>query len=286
MTRPILRSLLFTPADDPEMMRKAVETAADACIFDLEDAVPKNRQVAARNNLREVVSTVDFGDTFVFARIENAGTEFWLEDLRAAIDAGVDGVHIPKVESTYDIHLVTEAAKQLTAEPPLFRIGIESPAGVFSGADIARFCRDIPSVFGIGFGAADYCREIGAPEINDRVKDFMSHVFIGYAALGGLDAFASGTLEIDNLDRLRSLLETQRELGYVGATCIHPSQIATINDVFTPDKAEYDRAKHLIEAYDEHDSDSVVIDGVFLDTATADRYRNIVDRYERVTRNR
>lgn len=281
MTRPILRSLLFTPADNPEMMRKAVETAADACIFDLEDAIPKNRQEMARDHLREVGTSLDFGDKFVFARIESAESDYWLEDLRAAIDAGVEGVHIPKVESTYDIHLVTEAAAQLTDEPPLFRIGIETPEGVFSGVDIARFCRDIPSVFGIGFGAADYCREIGAPEINDRVKDFMAHVFIGYAALGELDAFASGTLEIDNLDRLRTLLENQRELGFVGATCIHPSQIETINDVFTPDADEYERAKRLVDEYDDHEGDSVVVDEVFLDTATADRYRDIVDRYER-----
>jgi citrate lyase subunit beta/citryl-CoA lyase len=274
--------MLFTPADNPSRMHDAAETEADACIFDLEDAIPKDRQEEARDNLHDLVDEIDFEDKQVYTRIENPGTEYWLGDLRAAIDAGVDGVSIPKVESTHDVHVVTEAARQMATDPPDFRVGIESPEGVFSGAEIARFCRDRPSVTAISFGSADYCRAIGAPEINDRVKEFMSHVFIGYAALGDLDAYASGTLEIDNLERLRTLLEQQRELGYVGASCIHPKQLATINDVFTPDEEEYEQAKKLVAGYDDYDGDSVVIDDVFLDTATADRYRELVRRYERV----
>lgn len=274
--------MLYAPADDPEIMTKALETEADAIIFDLEDAVPKDKQHEARTNLREMADEYGFGDKVVYTRIEATNTEYWLEDLRAGIDAGVDGVSIPKVESPEDVTLVTETAKQMaTAKPPEFRLGLESPEGIFSGAEIARHSKDIPAVTGIGFGAADYCREIGAPDINDRIKDFTSHFIIGYAALGGMKAFASGTLEIDDLERLRTLLEKQRELGFSGATCIHPKQVETINDVFTPDKEAYEQAKKLVAEYDAYDGDSLVVDGVFLDTATADRYRDIIARYER-----
>lgn len=272
--------MLFAPADNPEIMRKALETEADACIFDLEDAVPKDKQEEARANLRQIADEVDFGDKIIYTRIENTDTEYWLDDLRAGLDAGVDGVSIPKVESTMDIGLVTEAAKQMSKSPPEFRIGLESPEGVFSGVEIAKFCKDIPIVTGIGFGSADYCREIGTPQINDRVKEFMAHLFIGYASLGDMNAFASGTLEIDNLERLRTLLEQQRELGFFGSSCIHPKQVETINDVFTPSRDEYEQAKKLVKEYDAYDGDSVVVDDVFLDTATADRYRDIVTRYE------
>lgn len=272
--------MLYTPADRPEMMRKAADTDSDACIFDLEDAIPKSKQDAARRNIRDVVEEVEFGGKEIYVRIEKPDTEHWLEDLETAIDAGVDGISVPKVESTYDIHLVTEFARRKTSDPPRFRIGIETPEGVFSGSEIARFCKDVPLVTSIGFGAADYCRAIGTPEINDDVKEFMAHVFVGYAALGDLDAYASGTLEIDNLDRLRSLLEHQHALGYVGATCIHPKQVPVINEVFTPNEREYERARKLVDAYEDSTGNSLVVDGVFLDRATARRYEGIVERYE------
>ena len=281
MNRNFVRSLLYTPGDHPEMMRKAVDSEADACIFDLEDAIPKSRQNEARQNIREIASEVDFGSTQLYVRIEKPDTEYWLEDLETAITAGADAVSVPKVESTYDVHSVTEFAKQKTADPPNFRISLETPEGVYSGAEISRFCKDIPSVTGIGFGSADYCRAIGTPEINDDVKEFMAHVFIGYAALGDMDAYASGTFEVDNLDRLRALLEQQRELGYVGATCIHPKQVPVINDVFTPDEDEYRQAKKLVEAYEDAPENSLMVDDVFLDEATAKRYKGLVERYER-----
>lgn len=280
MTERIIRSLLYTPADRPDMMRKAPNTEADACIFDLEDAVPKNKQLEARENIKQLTNELDFGDKAVYARIEKPDTEYWLGDLQAVIEAGVDGVSIPKVESTYDIHLVSEVANQLTDDPPDFRIGLETPEGVFSGDEIARFCRDVPAVKSIGFGSADYSLAIGTPEINDDVKEWMAHLFIGYAALGGLDAYASGTFDVDDLDRQRRLLEWQRELGYVGASCIHPKQVPVINDVFTPSEERYNQAKKLVEGYDEYEGNSIIIDGVFLDEATADRYRDIVKRYE------
>lgn len=262
------------------MMRKAPDSEADACIFDLEDAIPKNKQDEARENIKELTDELDFGEKAIYARIEKPDTEYWLRDLEAVLAAGVDGVSIPKVESTYDIHLVSEVANQLTDDPPDFRIGLETPEGVFSGTEIARFCKDVPVVKSIGFGSADYSLAIGTPEINDDVKEFMAHLFIGYAALGGLDAYASGTFDVDDLDRLRRLLEWQRELGYVGATCIHPKQVPVINEVFTPSEERYEQAKKLVEGYDEYEGNSIIIDGVFLDEATADRYRKIVARYE------
>jgi citrate lyase subunit beta/citryl-CoA lyase len=56
-------------------------------------------------------------------------------------------------------------------------------------------------------------------------------------------------------------------------TAIHPDQIEVINEAFTPSEQEINQAKRLVEAFDATDRDSIEIEGIFLDTATVDRYR-------------
>lgn len=61
-------------------------------------------------------------------------------------------------------------------------------------------------------------------------------------------------------------------------TVIHPEQIEVINDAFTPEAEELAQAKRLVEAFDESSKDSLLVEGVFLDTATVDRYSRLLDR--------
>jgi citrate lyase beta subunit len=65
-------------------------------------------------------------------------------------------------------------------------------------------------------------------------------------------------------------------------SAIHPRQLEIINDVFTPDEERVEFARKLVDGFDASEKDSLVIDGVFLDTATVDRYRDIVRRYEQI----
>lgn len=276
------RSNLFTPADSPDMMEKAANTAADGLIFDLEDAVPTSKKEEARENLQKALTEVEFGQKRVATRINSLDTDYWLKDLEAAVTAGVDAISVPKIETAQDVYVVSETLSQLSEDPPTVSLGLENPTGVFNGKEIAQAAATDSNVTQIGFGIADYCRSIGAPEITPRVRDFLSHLVIGYATMANLSASASTHLDINDDEGLRERAERARELGYTHMSAIHPRQIEIINEVFTPDEEQVDFAKKLVDEFDASEKDSLVVDGVFLDTATVDRYRDIIQRYEQV----
>ncbi len=282
MTAPIARSALYTPADSPDMLRKAADTAADMAILDLEDSVSGDAKAAAREHLRTVVPETDFGDRRVAARVNAVDTEHWLEDLEAAVAAGVDQVKLPKVESPRDVTLVVEALRHLAAEPPTVALGLETPRGLYAGVDIAETARRLPPVTAIGYGYADYSRAIGAPDLVPRVRDFLAEHVIGFAALGGLDPIASTHLDIEDDAGLREAAESAAELGYVGMSAIHPRQVPVINEVFTPSEERVARARRLVEAFDASDRDAMVVEDVFLDVPIAERYRALLARAERL----
>ncbi len=272
------RSALFTPADDADMLRKAVDTEADAFVFDLEDAVPADGKDAARANLREVVPELDT-DREVAVRVNAADTDQFAADVDAAVDCGADAVALPMVESGADVRAAWAALTDRTDDPPRLRVTVETPTGMHAGTEIADACRETGAV-SLSFGFADYCKAVGAPGTPDRIRERLELLTVEYASMAGVDPVASVHLDIADTDGLRAVAKRARELGFVGMTAIHPAQAPVINDVFAPDEEELAQARRLIDAFDESDRDSLQVEGVFLDTATVDRYRRLLDRAE------
>ncbi|AEN07038.1 CoA ester lyase [Halolamina sp.] len=272
------RSALFTPADNAAMLRKAVNTDADAFVFDLEDAVPADGKEPARSNLREYVPALDT-DREVAVRVNAVDTKQFADDIDAAVESGADAIALPMVESGADVRTAWSALTDRTDEPPRLRVTIETPTGMHAGGEIADACRE-SGVVSLSFGFADYCKAVGAPGTPDRIRERLELRTTEFASMARVDPVASVHLDIEDTDGLRTVAERAREIGFVGMTAIHPAQIPILNDVFTPDEEELAQARRLVEAFDEADSDSLQVEGVFLDTATVDRYRRLLDRAE------
>ncbi|KAB1188780.1 MULTISPECIES: CoA ester lyase [Haloferax] len=270
------RSALFTPADDAEMLQKAVGTDADAFIFDLEDAVHPSRRETARENLREHVPNLDVNRE-VAVRVNGWGTEDFASDLETAVEAGADAVALPMVDSGRDIRETWRELTALTDDPPRLRATVETPTGMHAGTDIAAACRET-GVESLGFGFADYCKAVGSPGTPDRIRKRLELLTVEYAAMGGVDPVASVHLDIGDEAGLRRVAERARETGFVGMTAIHPAQVSVINEAFTPPPDEVTQARRLVESFDASERDSLEVESVFLDTATVDRYRRLLER--------
>jgi citrate lyase subunit beta/citryl-CoA lyase len=270
------RSALFTPADDVEMLRKALGTDADAFIFDLEDAVHPSRREAARENLRAFLPDLDV-DREIAVRVNGRGTDDFPDDLKTAVEARADAVALPMVESGRDVREAWAALSTLADDPPPLRVTVETPTGMHAGSEIAAACRET-GVESLAFGFADYCKAIGSPGTPDRVRERLELLTVEYAAMAGVDPVASVHLDIGDEDGLRRVAERARATGFVGMTAIHPAQVGVINEAFTPPDDEVAQARRLVEAFDASERDSLEVEGVFLDTATVDRYRRLLER--------
>lgn len=282
MSSRLRRSFLYTPADRPDLMAKAPQTDADAVVFDLEDAVRPDAKADARENLRTVVPDLDARDTEVCVRINGPASDRWRDDLAAAIDAGVDTVSLPMVESPTQVRSAVETATHLTADSPEFVVLLETPEGVFAGRDIAEVCADLPSVTALTFGVGDYARSVGGVPTEERIREFLNHRIVGYAAIGNLQAISSVYPDVGDVDALRRTAERARDVGFVGQSVVHPDQVPVVNEVFTPSAAAADEARRLLDGFEAAGTGAAVVDGVFLDEALLDRYRTIVRRFESI----
>lgn len=272
------RSLLFTPADRPDMMRSATDSDADALIFDLEDAVAPDAKDAARKTVREVVSASDFvspGELFVRINPVDRGAGADLDGL-APIGDHIDGVMLPKVDSADDVETVGKMLAEHGMAKRVIPL-IESAAGVLAAADIARAK---PTV-AVAFGAEDLSADIGASRTDEGMEVLHARETVVLAAAAAtVEAIDTVYTDFEDDEGLETDTRFAAQLGFDGKLAIHPVQVEPINRAFSPDPADVEWAKRVVEANESTDDAVFRVDGEMIDAPLLAQAERILSRAE------
>lgn len=273
------RSLLFTPGDRSEMLRKAPGTGADVLVFDLEDAVAPARKAEAREAVRSILVDPAFDpDAEVCVRV-NPTTVAADDDLDGVLrpDARLDSVMLPKVDGPDDVETLARLLDEHGRELPVIAL-VETAAGVLHAEAIA----EADATDALFFGAEDLSADIGAtrtPE-GDEVAYARQQVVLA-AAAAGVDAIDTVFTDIDDIAGLRADARRAVQLGFDGKPAVHPDQVEPINEAFVPDEDELAWARRVLEANREADADDrgvFAVDGQMIDEPLLRRARRLVER--------
>ncbi|EJM56732.1 citrate lyase beta subunit [Pseudomonas sp. GM49] len=269
MNTSIVRSALFVPATRPERIPKAIATGADRVIVDLEDAVQENLKEQARDNLERFLS--DNPDAPILVRVNAPDHWAHVADLELCRrHAGVIGVLLPKAESAE--HVLTAANTQR----PIWPI-IESAKGL---ADLQAIAQ-AQGVERLSFGSLDLGLDLNLTTGSHAAEEILSHA--RYAVLlatrvAGLAPALDGVFpSIQDTAGLHSTVQFARDMGFGGALCIHPSQVAIIHQALKPSPEELLWAQRIIEAASSGEG-VFVLDGQMVDAPVIGRAHSILAR--------
>ena len=272
------RSVLFSPGDQPSLMRKAPGAGADTVVFDLEDAVVPDRKEEARAAVEEILSEPSFDpDCEVCVRV-NADPATAAEDLDAVLvdSAELDSVMVPKAESDAGVRRIEELVRERDADLPLLTL-CESARGVLNAEDIAA----TPAVKAVLFGAEDLSADIGATrtEGGEEVSYARQHVVLA-AAAADVDAIDTVFTDIEDTDRLAEETAFAAQLGYDGKMAIHPGQVPVINEAFTPNPEDVEWAEKVLAAQEDADGRGVFrVDDEMIDAPLVARAERVMERH-------
>ena len=236
------RSVLYIPGSNARALEKAQGLAADAIIFDLEDAVAPEEKTRARDVLAQALRA-DYGVRARIVRINAFDTEWGRADAAAFADhPGVDAVLIPKVSTPADL----DAVAALVPGKPLWAM-METAQGMLNAGAIAAH----PAVQGMVMGTNDLAKELGARFRADRLPMMAGLGLCLLAARAHALVIVDGVYNAFKDDAgLRAECEQGRDMGFDGKTLIHPAQLEIANAAFAPSAAEVDLARRQIAAFD------------------------------------
>lgn len=273
------RSLLFTPGDRPEMLRKAPDAGADVIVFDLEDAVAPERKDEAREVVADVLRDPDFDpEPEVCVRVNSVGVAAAVDlDVLADALAGVDAVMVPKVRRPDDVRTLARLLDERDVDADVLAL-IETAAGVLEAQDIAA----IDATDALVFGAEDLAADLGATRTDEGTEVLYAreHVVLA-ASAAGIDAIDTIHADIEDMEGLRDAARFAIQLGYDGKLAIHPGQVDPINDAFTPDEDEIEWANTVLEAKEVADAEGrgvFTVDGEMIDSPLVERAKRTLER--------
>ena len=263
----LTRTMLFVPGSKPAMMAKAAASAADAVCLDLEDSVVAAEKAASRTHVVRALREIDFGRRVRIVRINALDTPYAYRDLVDVIEAAgdrVDLVMLPKAGSAADVGFVDTLLTQIEAARGFTtRIGIEaqieSARGFLYVREIAGASERLEALI---FGPGDYAASMRMPTTSigefDRYDDLypghrwhaVMHAIVAAARAHGLRCIDGPFAAYQDTAGLDRACLVARALGFDGKQCIHPSQLATVNSVFSPTDEEVATAQALVQAYE------------------------------------
>jgi citrate lyase subunit beta/citryl-CoA lyase len=279
------RSCHAVPGSSERFLAKAAGLDADEVFLDLEDAVAPSEKERARALVVEALRETEYGAKTVVVRVNGTDTPHYYRDLIDVVEqAGdrLDAVMVPKVRTPGDIEMTAKLLSQIELARNLQpgRIGIEAQiedaGGLLACEAIAAASPRMESLI---FGPGDYSAAVGIPVTTiggapegypgDHLNYVISRIVVA-ARAAGIQAIDGPYGAFDDEDGLRGRAGLARALGVDGKWSIHPRQIATINEVFTPSREAWERASALLAAYrDAHEAGrgAAMYDGEMIDEA-------------------
>jgi len=269
-----LRSLLFAPAVRPDLLRKMPRTGADAIVIDLEDATPPDAKDIGRVEMRSAVADLA-GQLPILVRVNDDTTPWHDDDLDSLPTEGLAGIVVPKVETIAGLDSLATRLTDRGLDMPVIG-GVETALGVADARPL--LAHDVVSA--AYFGAEDFIADLGG--VRTASNDEVAYARAQVALAGRLaDVTVIDQIVADFTDDDRCLQEClqARAMGYDGKLCIHPSQVAIANEAFLPSSEEIDRARRLLEAYDNAKAQgvaSVAFEGQMVDEPVARQARRVL----------
>lgn len=248
----MLRSMLFLPGNNPNMLINGNCLGADAVIFDLEDAVSPAEKDAARILVRNTMRYMNFGSCGRIVRINSIDTAYWKKDLDLIMPYKPDLILLPKSGSAADVLAADEYMTQLEEKLGFERntVGlmplIETAMGVENSFAIASATKRIKALF---LGAEDLTADLRCKRTKEgREIEYARTRLVVAARAANIDVFDTPFTDVNDDEGIVVDAELAKALGFSGKASISPRHVEVINRVFSPTAAEIDYAYEVLEA--------------------------------------
>jgi citrate lyase subunit beta/citryl-CoA lyase len=273
------RSWLFVPADSERKMTKALDSEADAIIFDLEDSVTPAMKPVARDLIRNLLKRS--GGPQWWVRVNPLGSEFIKDDLELIAIADIHGIVLPKAESGDDVRQLAHR----TGNIPVHAIVTETAASLFG---LLSYRDPASPLAAMSWGAEDLSAALGASSKYDA-DGGLSFTYELARSLCLAGAVAAGVQPVDGVfadfkdDKgLKAEAEAARREGFTGKLAIHPAQVPVINAAFTPSKDDVAHAEQVVAAFEAQPSAGVLsVGGKMVDRPHLVQARRVLERAAR-----
>jgi len=286
----VLRSLLFVPGNQANMLEKALGFAPDALVPDLEDSVPVEEKTRARDVTASYLARLAQVGPLVIPRVNSLDSGLLEEDLAAVVGPHIAGVSVGKIQTPADIERISGIVSRLEAQAgvPVGHVKlvpwIETAMAI---VHVYEICASSPRILGVAFGGEDFTHDMGIERSEDDSEvAYPRSITCVAARAAGVLALDTPYFRFRDPQGLQQNALAARKIGFKGKFAIHPAQIDIINATFSPSPAEVEYARRVVAAFEEAECagrGSTSLDGKVIDVPVVKRARALLEVAEGIS---
>lgn len=271
--------------------------SVDSIAYDLEDSVTPHKKPEGRNNVLDILNRDRAsGIREQAVRINAVDSGYALDDLTTILKGKhLDCLVIPKVDAPKDLHFVTDVLRQMLPErhtpghenfhPVKIIALVESARSVM---DLNAICKSSPFLSGLTFAAEDFAMDLSltrTPSLHEFMyaRSAIVTAARAYNLPSTLDLVCTTFQGEEGKKQIREESENGKRFGFNGKQCIHPDQVVTIQEVYSPSEKEAEWAVRVVicdRKADEQGRGAWTLDGKMIDAPVSGKARAIVAKAE------
>ncbi len=240
------RSVLYVPGSSEKALNKSSTLDVDAIIYDLEDSVAPDAKKESRKAVIDIINSEINKNKEQVIRINSLNTDEGREDIKILENCTPDAVLIPKVNEAKE---VIEFEKFLKNDETKIWVMMETALAIVNAYDIAKSSKYLKCFV---MGTNDLSNELGIEEDLKRTALQTSFEKCMMATKAYKLSILDGVYnDIRDSNGFEEECVYSHGLGFDGKTLIHPAQIDICNRVFTPTPDQLEKAKRIVEAFND-----------------------------------
>jgi citrate lyase subunit beta/citryl-CoA lyase len=278
-----LRSLLFIPGNQPNMLAKAPSVNPDAFIPDMEDSVAIENKSDARRIITEHLNMLSDTGKIIIPRINSLETGLLEKDLEAMVSEQIYGIAVGKIHNIDEVNIISSTISAIEKDKGLqegkikLLLWMETARAIINAYSILT-CNE--RIVGAGFGAEDFTNDMGIERSQSEYEvSFARNQLTIAARAAGILALDTPFFAFKDDAALRDNCKSAKAIGFKGKFAIHPAQIDIINSSFSPSDLEVAHAKKIIETFNKAvklGRGSTSLDGIVIDIPVVKRAESLL----------
>ncbi|MFC6205490.1 HpcH/HpaI aldolase/citrate lyase family protein [Psychrobacter urativorans] len=263
------KSWLFVPATRIDRVAKAFASGADAVIIDLEDAVALVDKAQARLAIEDYYNSAAYQPLWL--RINQATSSEFANDVALCQRLpNLAGIILAKAEQAADIeHLYQHTDLAVVAL-------IETAVGLYQVDAMAKAL----GLVAFSYGFLDLCNDLRVQvgtAAADIVANQLRYQLLVSSRANQLSA-PIDSIYADFKDEagLKDRVTLWSQMGMSGMLCIHPKQVAIVQQALQPTEQQLDFAKKVIAEFERSGQAVFKIDGNMVDAPVVQRCRQLL----------
>lgn len=260
--------------------------------YDLEDSVTPGRKAEARSLVRkELDRSMPSGIKERIVRINSVESGLALDDLTELLRSpNLTTIMLPKTESPSDLTFVNDVISHSRPKEhttPISVISLIESARSLSS--LTAICKATPHLLsGISFAAEDFALDLSITRTPDLTEFLYARSMIAIAARAHnipstIDLVCTAFKSEADQETLLNECRNGKRMGFNGKQCIHPSQVKTVERVFSPEQEEVEWAVRIVIAQkraEEMGKGAWALDGKMIDAPVEGKARAVVNKAE------